>query len=235
MNPTQRTALSEHEIHVWRFPLIAARQEMTSLSHWLSEREKAELDRMRSFAKRDKRIVAWGRLRFVLSRYLGCVPGDIQIARDKFERPEIIYPETPGLRFNLSHSGSFGLAGISRDAVGVDIEKVDASVRIERLAKRFFSPGEAERLSTRPEEERIQMFFRLWVLKEAHLKSHGERIPAGLSQCEIAFDKDGPRLCRSKFESTAAESILTDIPVTKGYAAALAGVQPKADITVFDL
>jgi 4'-phosphopantetheinyl transferase len=215
--------------------IVAARQEITSLSHWLSDRERAELNRMSSFAKRDKRIVAWGRLRFILSRYLDCAPGDIQIARARFERPKIVYPEKTGLWFNLSHSGSFGLAGISRNAVGIDIEKVDPSVRVERLAMRFFSSGEAERLRAQSEEERIQMFFRLWVLKEAHLKSHGAQVPAGLSQCEIIFEKDVPRLVGSEFGSPATWNVLTDIPVTKGYAAALAGVQERADISVFDL
>lgn len=235
MKPTQRTTLSEHGIHVWRFPLIAARQEITSLSHWLSQREKAELDRMSSFAKRDKRIVAWGRLRYILSRYLECAPGDIQIARTKFKRPEIVFPEKTGIQFNLSHSGSFGLAGISRNAVGVDIEKVDPSVRVERLAMRFLAPSEAERLRTLSEEEKTRMFFRLWVLKEAHLKAHGARVPAGLAQCEIALEASVPRLCRSEFESPAARNVLIDIPVTKGYAAALAGLQGRADISVFDL
>ena len=235
MNTTSRTTLSEHGIHVWRFPLVAARQEITALSHWLSERENARLDRIPSRVKKDKRIVAWGRLRYILSRYLDCAPGDIQIARERFGRPAIIVPEQPAIRFNLSHSGSLGLIGISRNAVGVDIEKVNASLNVKRLATRFFAPDEAERLANLSEEEGIQMFYRLWVLKEAHLKAHGASVPAGLSQCELTLDGDSLRLCRSAFESPDSHNVLIEIPVAKGYAAAIAGLQEKADISVFDL
>jgi len=235
MNTTPRTTLSEHGIHVWRFPLVAARQEITALSHWLSERETARLNRMHPGANRDKRIVAWGRLRYILSRYLDCAPGDIQIARTKFGRPEIVFPEKAGIQFNLSHSGSFGLAGVSRNAVGVDIERVDASVRVERLAERFFAPGEAALLRGLPEEERIGVFFCLWVFKEAHLKLNGATVPPGLSRCEITFAEDGSHLCRSSFDSQVSNNVLVDIPVSKGYVAALACGQESTDISIFDL
>ena len=119
--------------------------------------------------------------------------------------------------------------------MGVDIEKVESSTRIERLATRFFTPNEAERLASLSEEERIQMFYRLWVLKEAHLKAYGAHVPAGLSQCELELGPEEVHLRKSDFESQASQNVLIEIPVTKGYAAALAGLQEKAEISVFDL
>ena len=139
MKPIDCTPLSDDEIHVWRFPLIAARQEITSIGRWLSEKETKALGRMVSDVQRNRRTVAWGRLRFILSRYLGCAPHEIQIERARIMRPRVVHPNHKELQFNLSHSGSFGLIGISRVAVGVDIEKVNTSARIEELATRFFS------------------------------------------------------------------------------------------------
>jgi len=234
MNTTKRTTLSDNEIHVWRFPLIAARQEISALTHWLSEQEMARLDRILSLVKRDKRTIAWGRLRYILSRYLDCAPRDIQITHGR-GRPEITSPEKPRIRFNLSHSGNLGMIGISRYAVGVDIEKVDASLEVERLAARFFTSDEARRLRSLPGAGQILTFFRLWVLKEAYLKAHGAQVPTGLSRCDLALEADGPRLCKSDFESQASQNVLAEIPVTKGYAAALAALQESADISVFDL
>ena len=235
MKPTQCAILSEHEIHVWRFPLIAARQEITALSHWLDEREKNALARMISRVERDKRIVAWGRLRYILSRYLGCAPGGIEILRKESGRPEIAYPEDTGLRFSLSHSGSFGLVGVSWNAVGVDIEEIDLALNAAQLAARFFTSNEVERLRDCSEDERLQRFFRLWVLKEAYLKAHGEQVPSGLSKCELRLEADGPRLVGSSFESQESQRVLAEIPVGTGYVAALAGLQEKADVSVFDL
>jgi 4'-phosphopantetheinyl transferase len=234
MNTTKRTTLSDNEIHVWRFPLIAARQEVSALAHWLSEQEMARLNRMCSPVKRGKRIIAWGRLRYVLSRYLDCSPRDIQISHER-GRPEIMFPEKPRIRFNLSHSGRLGMMAISRHAVGIDIERVDATLGVNRLAMRFFTFDEARRLRNLPEAEQVLTFFRLWVLKEAHLKTHGAQVPAGLSRCELVLTADGPYLCRSDFEPHASPSMLIEIPTVKGYAAALSGVQESAEVLVFDL
>ncbi len=231
----RQMTLSEYGIHVWRFPLIGTRLETAASSQWLSERENARLDRILSRVKRDGRAVAWGRLRYILSRYLDCAPVAIQIAREGFGRPEITYPEHSGVRFNLSHSGSFGLVGVSRNSIGVDIEKVDVSLRVARLATRFFTPNEADKLLKLSEEERIQTFFRLWVLKEAYLKAHDSQVPAGLSQCEMTLEADGPQLVESDFGSKTSQNMLVELPVSAGYVAALVGLQEKADISMFDL
>lgn len=234
MNTAQRPGLSEYEIHVWRFPLIAARQEITSLRHWLSDDELSIASRICSHAERDKRVVAWGRLRFILSRYLHCAAEEIEIVRSRFGRPEIATPAHAGIQFNLSHSGSLGLVAVSRHAVGIDIERIDGGVPVDRLAQRFFTPGEADRLQRQHEGQRIEAFYRTWVLKEAHLKAHGARVPSGLSQCEILLEGDGARLSRSDFESPVG-NVLIEIPVSKGYCAAVAALQQQADISVLDL
>ena len=232
---TQPDILSEHAIHVWRFSLIAAPEETAALNLLLSDGEHVRLDRLPSGAKRDRRVVAWGHLRSILARYVDCAPEKIQLAREGFGRPEIVSPAMTGVRFSLSHSGHLGLVGISRNAVGVDIERVNAAVNAERLAARFFTPYETEQLCALPDEERAQMFFRLWVLKEAYLKAQGSQVPAGLSRCEFELGSDDPRLRKSDFQSSASQCTLFEIPVAKGYAAALAGLQEKANISVFDL
>jgi len=235
MNPTQRTELSEHGIHVWRFPLIAARQEITSLSHWLSEQEKNALDRLVSHRDRDKRLVAWGRLRYILSRYLTCSPEEICMEREPSGRPEITQPKNVGLQFSLTHSGSLGLVGVAAGVVGIDIERVRFTKGIDRLAARFFSKQEAEGISQRPVTEQAAWFFRVWVLKEAYLKSMGMGVPAGLSQCEIEWGPSGPSILSHGAASQNPARTLLEIPVSKGYVAALAVSPQSTDVTVFDL
>ena len=227
--------LTPFVIHVWRMPLGATRSKMEALAHCLSKREVERLDRFASHLTRDRRSVAWGSLRVILARYLDCPPRDIQIVRDGLGRPEIAYPEAAGLSFSLSHSGDHGLVAVSRNAVGVDIERVNPDIDVRRVAGRFFTPPEAKRLLGLPEEERTETFFRLWVLKEAYLKAHGATVPAGLSKCELTLEPDGPRLCTSDFESMTDACVLAEVPVATSYAAAVAGLQEKADISVFDL
>ncbi|TFH08637.1 MAG: 4'-phosphopantetheinyl transferase superfamily protein [Candidatus Atribacteria bacterium] len=231
MPNSQNAQLGPNTVHVWRFPLIAARQEMTALGRWLGEVECAALDRLLTSQQRDKRVVAWGRLRYILSRYLLCSPVEIGIEREPSGCPKIVRPENSGLHFSLAHSGSLGLVGVSTSALGVDIERMRTLPEFVRLARRFFVQNEIEAVTRVPKAEQARAFFRLWVHKEAYLKSVGSGVPAGLSQCEIALHSDGPQLVRSEFE----HQLLLEIPVTKGYIAALAMSPQVTDVSVFDL
>lgn len=73
---------------------------------------------MVSRVERDKRIVAWGRLRYILSRYLALSPGDIQLEREPLGRPKSVSPEEAGIPFSLTHSGKHGLLAVSQMTVG---------------------------------------------------------------------------------------------------------------------
>ena len=76
------------------------------------------------------------------------------------------------IQFNLSHSGEYAICAISSLPVGCDIERIrDISVGMFR---RFIHPNEYQMLiSESNEEERIDLFFRIWTIKEAFLKNLG--------------------------------------------------------------
>jgi 4'-phosphopantetheinyl transferase len=81
-------------------------------------------------------------------------------------------PSTPAIHFNISHSGELALIGICHNRrVGIDIERIDRTVRIQTIADRYFSPEESEPIrSLLPEQQRLA-FFRCWTTKEAYLKA----------------------------------------------------------------
>lgn len=72
--------------------------------------------------------------------------------------------------FNLSHSGNMALCIISDHEVGCDIE-----LRRENcldIADRFFFNEEKELIDAQDgEEKKLEMFFRLWTLKESFMKA----------------------------------------------------------------
>ncbi|MCK5247822.1 4'-phosphopantetheinyl transferase superfamily protein [Candidatus Bipolaricaulota bacterium] len=222
-------------VHVWRFSLVSARQEITAFRHWLSERENEAIERMVSLIERDKRIVAWGRLRYILSRYLAISPRDIGIRRVSTGRPEIVSPEETGLRFSLTHSGNHGLLAVSRMPVGIDLENIRPSVDADALSARFFARNESESIADLPADERVEAFFRVWVRKEAYLKAAGGSVPAGLSKCEVSADAADPRVLVTEFEAADSLSQLIDIPVHQGYLAALAVLGGNPDVRIYDL
>lgn len=76
-------------------------------------------------------------------------------------------------RFNLSHSGRYVFCGVSGREIGVDIQEMQEGRELQ-LAKRFFSATEYQWLEDCEEAVRRQLFFRLWVRKEAYGKLTGE-------------------------------------------------------------
>ena len=80
------------------------------------------------------------------------------------------------LKFNLSHSGAYVFCGVSRQEIGVDIQKIQKAGEL-RLAKRFFPRTEYRQLERcGDEEKRRQLFFRIWTRKEAYGKLTGQGV-----------------------------------------------------------
>lgn len=99
--------------------------------------------------------------------------------------------------YNLSHSGDYVLCAVDMDGkenmqIGCDIEQIRGEHM--DLAKHFFCRSEYEELAEcRTKQERMEKFYRYWVLKESFMKAtrQGMRLP--LSSFEIQLS-DPPLL-----------------------------------------
>lgn len=91
------------------------------------------------------------------------------------------------IQFNLSHSGEYVFCGVSEQEIGVDIQEMRNAKEVS-LARRFFSEGECAMLEyCENDEERSQMFFRMWARKEAYGKLTGQGI-AGILNKDLWID-----------------------------------------------
>ena len=105
--------------------------------------------------------------------------------RDVHGRPHLD-PAHAGLDANWSHSGELLLVALARGArVGADIEFLRPRPNAMTLARRFFTPFEAEQLAALPHDEAETRFVRLWCAKEAVLKANGRGIAFGLERLEF--------------------------------------------------
>lgn len=73
-------------------------------------------------------------------------------------------------------------------SLGLDIEDLNQEIEILELAKQFFSSAEANSVEQEQDgETRKRVFFQLWCLKEAALKSIGEGLPFGMDKFQFAL------------------------------------------------
>lgn len=98
-------------------------------------------------------------------------------------------PEMDGLYFNLSHAKDYVICAVADEPIGCDIEHVeDAPLRI---AERYFTEKENEQLkkAITPEEKR-DLFYRMWTIKESYLKMTGEGLQVPLNFVEVVLGEN---------------------------------------------
>ena len=202
------------EVHLW---LVRTDSRNRAGRRFLSPDECDRADRFRFERDREAFIASRTALRLLLGYYTVTGPEVVQFAVGPHGKPHLSRGgRTPGLRFNLSHSGHYALIALSNGPeVGTDIERLRSDVEGAGIAERYFVESELAWLRSRPAEARTEAFHRLWVLKEAGIKADGRGLSMPLVEVQVAFDARG----RGGLESPPWWS--SEVEVTPEYAAAL--------------
>lgn len=164
------------------------------LASWLglmTEPERQRHERFVAPKARLQHLLARVLVRTVLSRYAGAAPRDWRFETNAFGRPAIAGPVTGrDLRFNLSHTdGLVALAVTEGRDVGIDVERIDREIDVMALAPSVMAASERKALERTPPEERRNLFFSFWTLKEAYIKARGMGLSLPLDG--FAFDLSG--------------------------------------------
>ena len=88
--------------------------------------------------------------------------------------------------FNLSHSGTKVLCCLSDVDVGCDVERI-RSINLA-MARKHFHPSEYRVIESLEGDDRYDMFFRLWTLKESFMKATGLGLGLPLDSFRIVLD-----------------------------------------------
>src|SRR5262249_7381076 len=163
----ERLVPDQDEVVLIGASLSVSQHRLSGFRSTFSEREE---DRFRSFgtdALRSRGAAARGPLREVLGRALEIAPAAVRFRYGAHGKPHLVGST---LEFNISHSGDLAVIALSQVEVGVDVE-LPRPRRSDDIARRFYAPGEIERLFAEPDPAaRADSFFRLWTCKEAFLK-----------------------------------------------------------------
>lgn len=174
-------------ILLWQFPLALDPEQRDFCEPLLTSEEWIKVKALRRPQDQKRAVATRASLRLILAAALRCDPREIYYRRTERGKP-YLDPRRHGedLQFNLSHSGDWGLAALTRGRpLGVDLEVRRPLTDVLALARRFFTQREYQTLAQAPPEQRESLFLEYWTAKEAYLKATGEGLSAGLAGVEV--------------------------------------------------
>jgi 4'-phosphopantetheinyl transferase len=218
---------AEDEVDVWGFLLDADHDLVLALHGLLSAEERSRVDCLVSEQHRTHRIVAFGALRTVLSRYEDGDPRTLRVERTPQGKPVLVRRTGGGepVRFNLTHSHGRALIAVasSRD-VGIDLEMSLARRNVVALARRFLPLEEQAAIERADEEAQQPAFLRFWVAREAALKADGTGLgfPLNTRRVELSADETEGRLIGRAPHAADSNCTIRFLSLESGWFAAVA-------------
>jgi 4'-phosphopantetheinyl transferase len=107
-------------------------------------------------------------------------------------RPQLAPPAD--LDFNVSHTADVAIVGIVRGArIGVDVERLDRTINVSGIARKFLSVSERAALALLDAESARRRVLTLWTCKEAMSKATGDALSAPFDRIDVDLDR-GPSL-----------------------------------------
>ena len=154
---------------------------------WLNEEEQARCRQYPLPGPRRRFALCRAALRAIVCRQLACSNERLSFGSSDHGKPFALVDEAPAaISFNLSHSGKHGLiALVSNGRLGVDVEERVARKDFDELSETVFGPHEQSALACVGGRDKVQLFFRLWTIKEALIKALGLGFTLDVSQFEV--------------------------------------------------
>jgi 4'-phosphopantetheinyl transferase len=204
-------------VSLWWVALDGPRSAERELEAQLAPGERRRADRFLRPLDRRRFVVARGSLRRLLASQLGCAPREVPIVTDGRGKPGLAGSE---LRFSISRSAGVALYALSWTMeVGVDVEAIQESADLDRIAARFFSAAERRALASLPAGRRRLAGFQCWTRKEAYAKGTGDGITLPLADTHVGIDG----CC-----TVGTDWSVHQIDVAPGFVAAVAGSEVGA-------
>jgi len=212
----EKTFNHEKEIHVWQLDLESKTELDNNYYNLLSVLSELEVERANKF-KYDEHRYKWVQchhfLKTTLSKYVTESAEEIIFAELSFGKPILANHEQ--LHFNLSHCRTKALLAITKcGPIGVDVEYVDDSGDLLKLATRFFSAEEQELLNVVNPKEAPESFFKFWTRKEAFIKCLGAGLQIPLHEFSVNLSDENPVITKIAWDpQSISEWTLCDIVV----------------------
>jgi 4'-phosphopantetheinyl transferase len=141
---------------------------------WLSDGERTRMAAMKTEKRRAQFLAARWQARWLLAEVLGGAPVEWELAAPLDAPPGVI--GRPDLHLSISHSGGRTACALATQPVGLDLEQPKRRRDVAGLVALCCTAGEQALFAGLSEDEADALFYQLWTVKEAWLKSRGEWI-----------------------------------------------------------
>ncbi len=176
-------AFQPNTIDLWIGSHELSDHHLKQYAGFLSPEERVKADSFKRMPIRRQYLSTRIKVRKVLATYLGIAMQDVEIVHNAYGKPAL---KSPGLFFNVSHSGGqLAMAVTDIAEIGIDIEQVCDRKLLDSVAERCFAKEELAYWRRQPLARRLIAFFKLWTAKEAFVKATGRGIALGLQDCVI--------------------------------------------------
>jgi len=195
MTGIRRLAAPSPGIALWRCSVEPVADILDLFEHSLSDAERARAARFGTRQLRDRYVMGRGSLRTILAAALGVSPASVPIVRGTRGRPQLAGAPAP-FDFNVSHTADIAIVGIVRHGrIGVDVERLDRTINVEGIARKFMTPGERDWLAAKDADAARRDLLTLWTCKEAMSKATGDALTAPFGSIDVAIEPQ--RIVRS--------------------------------------
>jgi len=229
------SSINGDNVDLWHGELAVVESAYQHYWPLLDATERTHAGKLANPLLRQRYVEVHGRLRGVLSRYLGQPPEQINIKKAPHGKPYLA--DYPGLAFNLSHTANNLMIAVAQNCqLGVDIEHCKPRSNLALLVGKCFADVEAAYWHQLPESEKTVAFYCFWTKKEAFVKATGRGIALGLKACVIDPANPGMFLnLPDDYGQTSAWRIADiNLPCGQPLCGALVRNKAIANINLFD-
>ena len=130
---------------------------------------------MGSPGRRTEYLLSHTLARVKIAKVLGMKPQDLPLVFENNAKPSTIHDprSTNNWHLSLSHTSSLVAVALAPFPVGVDVEPIGRTKHIDDVARKMFSPQEADDIVSLAGDEKKLRFTRYWTLREAFYKMAG--------------------------------------------------------------
>jgi 4'-phosphopantetheinyl transferase len=188
-------SLSDDRIDLW----IVLTEEvdhpilLTAYEQLLSPQEIEEGKRFCFEKDRVRNLISKALVRTVLSKYAPVKPQEWTFCRNPFGCPQLTNSQThtTQLSFNVSHTAGLTVVGVTHGlSLGVDVENVERKRIPFEIADHFFATSESASLRASPLEDRGELFWAYWTLKESYVKAKRRGLSMPLNSFSFELTKN---------------------------------------------